>query len=89
MPRNTRSRSIAKPIKSAEVVGASADAERAVALDADAVCRLRLEQHLQFLGLTLTHKTLEEILAWATRERPTTTAFSPASVLPAASFAFR
>lgn len=74
MPRNTRSRSIAKPIKSAEVVGASADAERAVALDADAVCRLRLEQHLQFLGLTLTHKTLEEILAWATRERPTTSA---------------
>lgn len=36
------------------------------------MCRLRLEQHLQFLGLTLTRETLDEMLVWAARERPTT-----------------
>ena len=34
----------------------------------------RLRRHLQFLGLTLTLARLDELLAWATRERPGATA---------------
>lgn len=34
----------------------------------------RLKQQLEFLGLNLTAQTIDEILAWATRERPSPTA---------------
>ena len=34
----------------------------------------RLRRHLEFLGLTSTRESLDEILAWATRERPGATA---------------
>jgi DNA replication protein DnaC len=36
--------------------------------------RARLQRHLEFLGLTCTLEALDELLAWATRERPGDTA---------------
>src|SRR6185369_16270882 len=45
----------------------------AVSGDDDLVLE-RLRRHLQFLGLTRTLTELDERLAWATRERPGTTA---------------
>ena len=38
------------------------------------MCRIRLEQHLRFLGLTVTRDSIDELLAWAARERPSPSA---------------
>ncbi|HMR13152.1 MAG TPA: IS21-like element helper ATPase IstB [Arachnia sp.] len=38
---------------------------------ADDIVTQRLRSHLKFLGLTFTQAHLDELLAWATRERPT------------------
>lgn len=54
---------------------ADAGAAARAAVDDEALVRERLCRHLAFLGLTRTEKTLDELVAFATRERPGHTAW--------------
>jgi DNA replication protein DnaC len=52
-----------------------APAPAPIVIDDDARLVERLRRHLAFLGLTHTARTLDDLLAWATRERPGHTAW--------------